>query len=150
MGRSDTDLVADSVTHQSVTGYHCNAHCVTMSMCNRSLKQSVSVHSKQSSTQPVIAQESLWTRRTCQGTVSRWIQIRHDSLQRRRPGGLMHLEIRCLALQQCTRENVYRWNEWTRKTILPISSRNIHERARKQSVTRKLALRILAATSGDD
>ena len=39
VGRSDSDWAGDSATRQSVTGYHCNVQNVTM--CNRSLKQSV-------------------------------------------------------------------------------------------------------------
>ena len=84
------------------------------------------------------------TRRSLQGTapqpssfVSRWIQIRaRPILQRRGPGGLKHIARRCLG---CTtvdmRKNVSRWVEWTRRTTLQVSSRNIwmdRERSRSQ------------------
>ena len=67
--------------------------------------------------------------------VSKWVPIsaRHV-LQRRGPSGFKHIEIRCLALQQWMRENVCRWVEWTRRTILQISSPNIRmDRARRRS-----------------
>ena len=37
VGRSDSDWVDDSMTRQSVTGYHCDVQGLTM--CHRSLKQ---------------------------------------------------------------------------------------------------------------
>ena len=37
VGRVDSDWAGDSVTRQSLTGYHCSVHCVTM--CNQSPEQ---------------------------------------------------------------------------------------------------------------
>ena len=83
------------------------------------------------------------TRRTLQGTSlqrhsssPKWIQTQRDYVkQRRGPGGLKHIEIRCLAVRQWIRAKRYQWAEWERRTTQQISSRNIwmdRERSRSR------------------
>ena len=112
VGRSDSDWAGDSGTRQSVTGYHCDVQNVTM--CNRGLKQTaISLSS---------CEAEFFAASACAGEllglaehfkelhykVSVRLEIDSDSarhiLQRRRPGGLKHIEIRCLSVQQWIRE----------------------------------------------
>ena len=105
--RSNSEWAGDSATRQSVTGYHCGVQNVTMS--NRSLKQtSVSLSS---------CEAEFYAASACAGEllglaelfkelhykVSVRLEMDSDSarhiLQRRRPGGLKHIEIRCLSIQ---------------------------------------------------
>ena len=62
-------------------------------------------------------------------------------LQRRGPGGLKHIEIRCLASHSGYEKNVYRRGE--------ISPRNIWDGPRTQSLARKRGLRILEGSNDD-
>ena len=108
VGRSGSGGAGDSATRQSVTGNHCNVQNVTM--CNRSLKQTaISLSS---------CEAEFYAASACAGellglaelfkelhhTVSVRLEMDSDSarhiLQRRGPGGLKHIEIRCLAIQQ--------------------------------------------------
>ena len=112
VGRSDSDWAGDSATRQSVTGYHCDVQNVTM--CNRSLKQTaISISS---------CEAEFYAASACAGellglaelfkelhnNVSVRLETDSDSashiLQRRGPGGLKHIEIRCLAIHQWIRE----------------------------------------------
>ena len=88
VGRSDSDWFGDSATRQSVTGYHCSLQCTrsddVQAKSETNIQQSVSVRAKQSSTQPVHAQENFWLLQstlknftTTFQFVSRRIQIRH-------------------------------------------------------------------------
>ena len=108
VGRGDSDWAGDSATRQSVAGYHCDVQ--NMTMCNRSLKQTaISLGS---------CDAEFYAASACVGelvglaelfkdlhyTVSVRLEMDSDSarhiLQRRGPGGLKHIEIRCLASQQ--------------------------------------------------
>ena len=112
VGRSDSDWAGDSATRQSVTGYHCDVQIVTM--CNRSLKQTaISLSS---------CEAEFYAASACAGEllglaelfkqihykVSVRLEMDSDSarhiLQRRGPGGLKHIEIRCLSVQQWIRD----------------------------------------------
>ena len=112
VGRSDSDWAGDSATRQSVAGYHCNVQNVVM--CNRSLKQTaISLSS---------CEAEFYAASVCAGEllglaelfnelhydVAARLETDSDSarhiLQRRGPGGLKRIEIRCLAIQQWVRE----------------------------------------------
>ena len=112
VGRSDSDWAGDSATRQSVTGYQCDVQNVKM--CNRSLKQTaINVSS---------CEAEFYAASACAGEllglaelfkelhyeVSDRLEMVSDSarhiLQRRGPGGLKHIEIRCLSIQQWIRE----------------------------------------------
>ena len=112
VGRSDSDWASDSATRQSVTGYHCNVQNGTM--CNRSLGQTAICLS--------FCEAEFYAASACTGEllglvelfkelyykVSVRLEMDSDSarhiLQRRGPGGLKHIEIRCLSKQQWIRE----------------------------------------------
>ena len=116
VGRGDSDWASDSATRQSVTGCHCDGQNVTM--CNRSLKQTaISLSS---------CEAEFYAASACAGEllglaelfkelhfkfqfVSKWIQTRQDTFCRAEDaGGLKHIEIQCLSIQQWIRErNVY-------------------------------------------
>ena len=74
-------------------------------------------------------------------------------LQRGRPGGLKHIEIRCLAIQHWIREkrlSVGRVD--TKNNTADLFTKHL-DGLRTQSLTKKLGLRILDgtnATNGDD
>ena len=107
-GRSDSELAGDSATRQSVTGYHCDVQNVTT--CNRSLKQTAIRLSS--------CEAEFYAASACAGellglvepfrelhyNVSVRLEMDSDSArhtpQRMGPGGLKHIEIRCLAIQQ--------------------------------------------------
>ena len=95
-------------------------------------KQSVSVHAKESSTQPVLAQENLLGLaelfKELHYNVSVRLEMDSDSarhiLQRKGPGGLKNIEIRCFAIQQWVREKrLSVGREWTRRT----TQQSLHE-----------------------
>ena len=112
VGPSDSYWAGDSATRQSVAGYHCNVHNVAM--CNRSLKQtaiSLSSCEAECYAASACAGELLGLAELFKGlhhNVSVRLDMDSDSarhiLQRRGPGGLKHIDIRCLAVQQDTRE----------------------------------------------
>ena len=109
VGRSDLEWAGDSATRQSVTGNHCNVQNVTM--CNRhQTAMSLSSCEAEFCAASACAGELL-------GLAKLFKELHHDVavrlemdsdsasiLQRRRPGGLKHSEIRCLAIQQWVRE----------------------------------------------
>ena len=109
VGRSDSDGTGDSATRQSVAGYHCDVQNVTM--CNRSPKQtaiSVSSCEAQFYAASACAGELL-------GLAELFKELHYDVSVRLRngfklgkthsgPGGLKHIEIRCLSIQQWIRE----------------------------------------------
>ena len=93
VGRGDSDWASDSATRQSVTGYHCNVQNVTM--CHRILKHAaISLSS---------CEAEFYAASACQGELlglaELFKELHHDG-----PGGLNHIEIRCLAIQQWVRE----------------------------------------------
>ena len=112
VGRSDSDWAGDSATRQSVTGYHCDVQNVTM--CNRSPKRTaISLSSCEAEfyAASACARELLGLTELFQELhfkVSVRLKMDSDSarhfLQRRGPGGLKHIEIRCLSIQQWIRE----------------------------------------------
>ena len=112
VGRSDSDWAGESATRQSVTGYHCDVQNVTM--CNRSLKQTaISLSSSEAEfcAAGACAGELLGLAELFK-ELHYDVAVRHEMdsdsarhiLQRRGPGGLKHIEIRCLAIQQWVRE----------------------------------------------
>ena len=113
VGRSDSDWAGDSATRQSVTGYHHDVQNVTM--CNRSLKQtaiSLSFCEAEFYASGACAGEQLGLAelfKELHHKVSVRLEMDSDSarhiLQRRGPGGLKHIEIRYLSIQQWIREN---------------------------------------------
>ena len=124
VGRSDSDWAGDSATRQSVTGYHCDVQNVTT--CNRSLKQTaISLSS---------CEAEFYAASACAGEllglaelfkelhykVSVCLEMDSDSarhiLQRRGPGGLKHIEIRCLAIQQ--------WVRAKRLSVIRVDTKN--------------------------
>ena len=107
------------------------------------VQPSVSVRAKQSSTQPVLAQESSpdsqTSSRNCTTTfqfVSRWIQIRQDTFYSAEDqADSSTSKYDAWIFNSGDEKNVCRWREWTRMTILQISSRNIwmdRDRSRSQ------------------
>ena len=156
IGRSDSDWAGDSATRQSVTGHHCDVQNVTM--CHRSLQQTaISLSS---------CEADFYTASACAGELLGLaelfmelhykvsLRLEMDSvsarhiLQRRGPGGLKHIEIRCLTTPQWVRANFYPWVEWTRKTTQKISSRNIWMDREHGRLRRSFGLRILDDTDG--
>ena len=143
VGRSDSDWAGDSATRQSVTGYHCYVQGVTM--CNRSLKQTaISLSS---------CEAEFYAASACAGellglaelfkelhyNVSVRLEMDSDSarhiLQRRDQADSSISKYDAWQYNSGYEKNVCRWSEWTRKTILQISSRNIwmdRERSRSQ------------------
>ena len=97
---------------KSVTGYHCNVQGVML--CNRSLKlTAISLSSCEAElyAASACADELLGLAelfKELHYKVSVCLEMDSDSahqvLQRGRPGGLKHIETRCLAIQQCIRE----------------------------------------------
>ena len=124
VGRSDSDWAGDSAPRQSVTGYHCDVQNVTM--CNRCLKQTaISLSS---------CEAEFYAAGACAGELlglaETFKEIHYDVavrlemdsgsathiLQRRGPGGLKHIEIRCL---------------WTRRTTQNILTDCVQEHLRR-------------------
>ena len=106
-------------------------------------QRSVSVHAKQSSTQPVLAQENCWNWQNSSRNVtttfrfvSRWFQTRQDTFYS--AGDQADSNISKYVALQCSsgyERNVYLGVERTLRTTLQISSRNIWmdcERSRSQ------------------
>ena len=156
VGRSHSDWAGDSATRQSVTGYHCDVLNVTM--CNRSLKQTaISLSSCEAEfyAASACAGELLGLAelfKELQYNVSVRLEMDSDSarhiLQRRRPGGLKHIEIRCLAIQQWIREkrlSVSRVD--TKNNTADLFTKHL-DGLRTQSLAKKLGLRILDGTNG--
>ena len=154
VGRSGSDWTGDSATRQRLKGYHCDVQNVTMR--NRSLKRqrTVSVHAKQSSTQPVLAQENCWDSQNSSRNFTATFPFAVDSdlarhiLQRRGPGGLKHIETRCLAIQQWIREKRPSVSRVDTKNNTADPFTNHVDGLRTQSLAKKLGLRILDGTSG--
>ena len=106
-GRGDSDSAGDSARRQSVTGYHCDVQNVTL--CNRSLKQTAislssceaDFHAASACAGELLGLAELFKK--LHKDVSVRLEMDSDSarhtLQRRRPGGLKHIELRCLAIQ---------------------------------------------------
>ena len=111
-GRNDSDRAGSSATRQSITGLHC--HLQGVMICNRSLTQTViSLHSCEAQfyAASACAAELLGLAELFKElhlSVSLKLEMDSDSarhvLQRRGPGGLKHIEVRCLALQQWIRD----------------------------------------------
>ena len=154
--RGDSDWAGDSATRQCVTGFHCNVQNVTM--CIRSLKQTaISLSS---------CEAEFYAASACTGEllglaelfkelhydVAARLEMDSDSarhiLQRKRPGGLKHIEIRCLAIQQWVREkrlSVSRVD--TKNNTADLFTKHL-DGLRTQSLAKKLGLRILDGTDG--
>ena len=156
VGRSDSDWAGDSATRRSVTGYHCDVQNVTK--CIRSLKQTaISLRS---------CEAEFYAASACAGellglaelfkelhyTVSVRLEMDSDSathlLQRRRQGGLKHIEIRCLAIQQWIREkrlSVSRVD--TKKNSADLFTKHL-DGLRTQSLAKKLGLQRFSQHGG--
>ena len=128
VGRSDSDWAGDQATRQCITGHHCSVHGVTM---YRGQKQtSVSLCS---------CEPEFYAASACAGELlglaelfkERCSSSRMDSdsarhiLQRRGPGGLMHVGKRCWASHNGSDKKVCQLDAWIRKTTPQISSRHI-------------------------
>ena len=112
VGRSDSDWAGDSATRQSVTGYHCDVQNVTM--CNRSLKQTAislssceaEFYAASACAGELLGLAELFEELYCKVSVR--LEMDSDSarhiLQHRGPGGLKHIVIRCLSIQQWIRD----------------------------------------------
>ena len=108
VGRSDSDWAGGSATRQSVAGYHCDVQNVTM--CNRSLKQTAislssceaELYAASACAGELLGLAELFKELHCKVSVR--LEMDSDSatyiLQSRGPGGLKHIEIRCLSMQQ--------------------------------------------------
>ena len=155
VGRSDSDWADDSAARQSVTGYHCDVQNVTM--CNRSLKQTaISLSS---------CEAEFYAASACAGEllglaellkelhykVSVRLEMDSDSARRilqRRPGGLKHIEMRCLSRQQCIRDE--------RLSVSQVDSKNNTadlytkhlDGLRTRALSKKLGLRFLDMADG--
>ena len=155
VGRCDADWAGDSATLQSVTGYHCDVQNVTM--CNRSLKQTaISLSSCEAEFNAasacaggLLGLAELFKELHCDVSVR--LEIDSDSarhiLLRKRPGGLKHIEMRCLAIQQRTREKgpfVSRVD--TKNNTADLFTKHLD--CETQSLAKKLGHRILDGTNG--
>ena len=156
VGRSDSDWAGDSATRQSVTGYHCNVQNVTM--CNWSLTQTaISLSSCEAEfyAASACARELLGLAelfKELHYDVAVRLEMDSDSarhiLQSNGPGGLKHIEIRCLAIEQCVREervSVSRVD--TKNNAADLFTKHL-DGLRTQSLAKKLGLRILDGTDG--
>ena len=158
VGRSDSDWAGDSATRQSVTGYHCNVQNVTM--CNRSLKQTAASLSS--------CETEFYAASACAGEllglaelfkelhydVAVRLEMDSDSarhnLQRWGPGGLRHIEIRCLAIQHWVREKRLSVSQVdTKNNTADLFTKHL-DGLRTESLAKKLVLRILDDTDGTD
>ena len=84
--------------------------------------------------------------------VSRWIKIRHDTFYSTEDqADAIISKYDACQYNSGYEKNVCRWIEWTRKTINTADLFTKHlDGPRTQSLTRKLALRILEGANGDD
>ena len=157
VGGSDSDWASDLATRQSVTGYHCNVQNVTM--CNRILKQTaISLSSCEAEFYAASA--------ACAGELLGLaellkdfhydVAVRLERTQTRQDtfysagdhGGLKHIEIRCLAIQQWVREkrlSVSRVD--TKNNTADLFTKHL-DGLRTQSLAKKLGHRILDGTDG--
>ena len=155
VGRSDQDWAGVSATRQSVTGYHCNVQGSTM--CNGSLKQTaISLSSGEAKfcAASACAGELLGLAELFKQphyNVSVRLEMDSDSarhiLQRRGPGGLKHIEIRCMAIQQWIRGKrllVERVN--TKDNTEDLSTKHL-DGPRTRSHARKFGHQILGSMS---
>ena len=127
VGRSNSDMAGDSATRQSVTGYHCDVQKVTM--CNRSLKQTAislssceaEFHAASACAGELLGLAELFKKLHYNDSVR--LEMDSDSarhiLQHRGPGGLNHIEIRCLTIQQWIREKRLSSLPYTTLVALP-------------------------------
>ena len=105
VGRSDSEWAGDSATRQSITRFHCTVQGVMM--CNRSLKQTVislssceaEFYAASECAAELLGPAELF--KELHYTVSVKLEMHSDSarhaLERRGPGRLKHIEIRCSA-----------------------------------------------------
>ena len=156
VSRSDSDWAGDSATRQSVTGYHCNVQIVTI--CIRSLKRtaiSLSLCEAEFYAASTCARELLGLAeffKELHYDVAVRLEMDSDSarniLQRRGAGGLEHIEIRCLAIQQWVREkrlSVSRVD--TKNNTADIFTKHL-DGLRTRALAKKLGLRILDGADG--
>ena len=124
VGRCDSDWAGDSATRQSVKGYLCDVQNVTI--CIRSLKQTAislssceaEFYAASACARELLGLAELFKELHCKVSVR--LEMDSDSarhiLQRRGPGGLKHIEIRCLSIQQWIREK--------RLSVIPVDTKN--------------------------
>ena len=156
VGRGDSDWAGGSATRQSVTGYHCDVQNVTM--CNRSLKQTaISLSS---------CEAEFYAASACAGEllglaelfkelhydVAVRLEMDPDSarhiMQRRGPGGLKHIEIRCLAIQQWIREKRLSVSRVDTKNNTTDLFTKHFDGLRTRALAKKLGLRFLDMAGG--
>ena len=161
VGRSHSDWAGDSATRQCVTGYHCDVQNVTMR--NRSLRQTaISLSSREAEFYAASAcvGELLGLARTLQGTALQRFSSSRDGFRlgkthsaAQETGGLKHIDIRCLAIQQWVREkrlSVSRVD--TKNNTADLFTKHL-DGLRTQSLAKNLGLRLLDGTNcthGDD
>ena len=154
VSRGDSDWADDSATCRSVAGYHCDVQNVAM--FNRSLKQTaISLTS---------CEAEFYAANACAGELlglaelfkELHVRLEMDSdsarliPQRRGPGGLNHIEIRCLTMQQWIREKCLSVSRVdTKNNTADLFTKHLYG-PRTQSLARKLGLRILDGTNDDD
>ena len=135
---------------QSVTGYLCDVQNVTM--CKRSLKQTaISLSS---------CEAEFFAANACAGELLGLaelfkelhykvsVRLEMDALQRRVPGGLKHIEIRCLSIQQ--------WKRDKRRSLSRVDTKNNTadlftkhlDGLRTRALAKKLGLRFLDMADG--
>ena len=156
VGRSDSVWAGDSATLQSVTGYHCDVQNVTM--CNRSLKLTAislssceaELYAASACARKLLGLAELF--KELHYKVSVRLQMDSDSarhiLQRRGPGGLKHVEIRCLSIQQWIidkRLSVSRVD--TKNNTADLFTKHLDE-LRTRALAKKLGLRFLDMADG--
>ena len=156
VGRSDPDWAGDSATRQSVTEYHCDVQNVTM--CNRSLKQTATslssceaeFYAASAGAGELLGLAELFKELHYQVSVR--LEMDSDSarhiLQRTGPGGLKHIEIRRLSIQQWIREKRLSVN-WvdTKKNTADLFPKHL-DGLRARTLAKKLGLRFLDMAGG--
>ena len=157
VGRSDSDWAGDSATRQSVTGYHCDVQNVTM--CNRSLKLTAislssceaEFHAASACAGELLGLAELF--KELHYKVSVRLEMDSDSarhiLQRRGPGGLKHIELRCLSIQQWIRDKRLSVSGVdTKNNTADLFTKHL-DGLRTRALAKKLGLRFLDMADGN-
>ena len=144
------------MTRQSVTGCHCDVQGGMM--CSRSLKQTAislrscdaEFHAASPCAGELLGLAELFKELHCNVTVRlrNGIQTQRDYvMQRRGPGGLKHIEIRCLAVRQWIRaKRLSVGRVGTKNNSADLFTKHL-DGSRTQSLAKKLRLRILDDTN---